>query len=66
MPKRLDQAGIFGNRDEQVGRHHAMPWMPPAQQCLQTHDTTGLQRYLWLIVQQEFISLQCMAQVSLH
>ena len=43
MAELIDQAGLFGDRDEFRGRDHAAFGMPPPQQRLAGGDPVGLQ-----------------------
>src|SRR5579872_5435149 len=50
-----DQAGLFGKTNEPAGLEVAVPWMPPAQQCLESADLLALQVHQRLKEQLELV-----------
>ena len=62
---RHDQPGFLGQADEGVRREHALGGMLPAQQRFQAGQAVGLQAQLGLVIQQQLVALDGVAQVVL-
>ena len=57
-----DQAGFFSQGDEFGGRNHPQFRMLPAQQCFHPAYLAGDEVHLRLIIQLQFLTLQCVVQ----
>ena len=60
-----DQAALFGDRDEDIGRDGAALGMLPAQQRLEAEDLAGRQVLLRLIGEAQFAARNRMQQIVL-
>ena len=61
--QRLDQAGVFGKRNEGIRRDKPSFGVPPAHECLSARHATRAQLDLRLEVQHELVALDCKAQI---
>lgn len=62
----VDQAGLLGEGYELRRGHHTTLRMIPSRQSLEADDLAAIEQHLRLIVDREFVALDCVPEITLQ